>query len=142
MKSFKIVIDTNVFISSLRSRDGASYNLLMSALKEKFDMYISSTLIFEYESVAKREEQNLKISIEEINDILDYICSIGKKQIIYFKLRPFLKDSQDDFVLELAVSGRVDYIVTYNTKNFKGAELFDIKIIKPNEFLKLIGEQL
>jgi putative PIN family toxin of toxin-antitoxin system len=142
MKYFKIVIDNNVFISALRSRDGASYKLLMLTLNETFEIYISSTLIFEYESVAKREEQNLKISIEEINDILDYICSIGKKQIIYFKIRPFLQDSQDDFVLELAVAGKVNYIVTYNTKNFKGAELFDIKIIKPKEFLKLIGEQL
>lgn len=72
-RRYKIVIDTNVFVSALRSERGASYKLLFETSREKFEQNISTTLIFEYESVTKRESFKLNSTKEQIDAILDMI---------------------------------------------------------------------
>lgn len=134
-----IVIDTNVFIAALRSDSGASYKLLSLVDRNKFVMNISVPLIFEYEDVAKRDNK-IGISNEVIDDILDFICKVGNECKTFYLWRPFLKDPRDDFILELAIDSGSKYIITYNIKDFKNVEQFDIKVISPKEFLKIIGE--
>jgi predicted nucleic acid-binding protein len=68
------------------------------------------------------------------------ICRRSTKYEIYFLWRPFLRDPKDDFLLELAVESQSEYIVTYNIRDFEGAEQFGIKAINPKEFLQIIGE--
>lgn len=51
-----------------------------------------------------------------------------------------LPDPKDDFVLELAVESRADFLLTFNTRDFVGAERFGIRVILPREFLAIIGE--
>jgi predicted nucleic acid-binding protein len=51
-----------------------------------------------------------------------------------------LSDPKDDFVLELAVESGCEYIVTFNMKDFAGAENFGVTAIKPQEFLRVLGE--
>ncbi len=64
-----------------------------------------------------------------------------KSPKINFLWRPFLRDSNDDMVLEVAFNGKADYIVTYNIKDFKGVkENFNIEVVTPKEFLIKIGE--
>jgi len=58
----------------------------------------------------------------------------------HFLWRPVLKDPKDDHVLELAVEASAQFIVTYNLRNFAGAEKFGIQVVTPKEFLKVIGE--
>ena len=135
-----IVIDTNVFINSLKSKNGASYKLLYEVLRNKFQQNISSTLIFEYESVAKRSEMNIKLTHNQIDSIIDMLCNWSNYCQVYFLWRPFLKDAKDDFVLELAIESNSKYIITYNVKDFRGIEKFNIKAITPKEFLIMIGE--
>ena len=135
-----VVIDTNVFISSLKSRRGASFKLLYEVLRNKFQQNISSTLIFEYESVAKRSEMDIKLTHHQIDTIIDMLCKWSNHCQVYFLWRPFLKDANDDFVLELAIESNSEYIVTYNVKDFKGIDKFNIKAITPKEFLIMIGE--
>ena len=137
-KKYRIVIDTNVFISALRSQKGASYKLLFETSRRKYEQCISPALIFEYESAAKR--QNLKINIEQIDAIIDMICLRSKKCELYFLWRPFLKDPKDDFILELAIESESEFIVTYNIKDFEGVFQFGINVVNPKEFLKIIGE--
>lgn len=134
----RVVIDTNVFISALKSKNGASYKLLFETSRDKYEQCVSPALILEYESVAKR--RNLKLSFDRISDIIDMICALSKKCEIYFLWRPFLKDPKDDFLLELAIESKSEYIITYNIRDFKGVSKFDIKPITPKEFLLLIGE--
>jgi len=135
-----VVIDTNVFVSSLKSRNGASYKLLYETNRDKFQQNISSTLIFEYESVAKRAEMNIALKYNQIDAIIDMLCKWSNHCQVYFLWRPFLKDANDDFVLELAIESNSQYIITYNVRDFKGINKFDIKAITPKEFLSLIGE--
>jgi len=77
-----------------------------------------------------------------ISDILDYICLVGKRRRIHFLWRPCLKDPKDDMVLELAVAGSCDCIVTFNKKDFTEAKFFGIKLLTPKEFLETIGESI
>lgn len=139
-KKYSLVIDTNVFISALRSSRGASFKLMFGVSREKFDQNVSPTLIFEYESVAKRQAQQINLNPEQIDAILDMICAWSNKCEIYFLWRPFLKDPHDDFILELAIESNSDYIITYNKKDFAGIEKFDLEAITPKEFLKIIEE--
>jgi hypothetical protein len=44
-------------------------------------------------------------------------------------------------ILELAVAGRCDFIVTYNIRDFKGVGQFGIKILMPGQLIKLLGEE-
>ncbi|MBF0414127.1 MAG: putative toxin-antitoxin system toxin component, PIN family [Desulfamplus sp.] len=140
MKKYRIVIDTNVFISALRSKRGASYKLLSMIDSGNFETAISVPLILEYEDVAKRQTHTLGLSPADIDDILDYICQIGNKREIFYLWRPILKDPKDDMVLELAVESESDYILTYNKKDFLQSISFGIEILTPKEFLEILGE--
>lgn len=136
----RIVIDTNVFVSALRSRRGASYRLLMLLGGKRFDISVSVPLILEYEDAAKRLGREFGLTSADIEDILDYVCSIADLREIHYLWRPILKDPRDDHVLELAVGASAQFIVTYNCRDFTGAERFGIKVVTPHEFLKRIGE--
>ncbi len=138
----RIVIDTNVFISALRSRRGASYRLFMLLGGKQFEISVSVPLILEYEDAAKRLGREFGLTHADIEDILDYVCSVADLREIHFLWRPILKDPQDDQVLELAVESSAKFIVTYNRRDFVGAEKFGIKVITPNGFLEKIGEGL
>ncbi len=139
MEQVRIVIDTNVLIASLGSKRGASYKLLGLLGGKRFKTHLSVPLALEYEKVAKDRLENSLLTEQDIDDILDYICAVSRHVRIFYLWRPFLRDPQDDMVLELAVSAHCEYIVTYNTKDFRGAEGFGVQIVTPLEFLKIIG---
>lgn len=127
-------------VSALRSKRGASSKLLSMIDSGRFQITISVPLLFEYEDVLKRKSLNIALTHNDIDDILDYLCAVADKREIYYLWRPFLKDPKDDMVLELSVESGSDYIVTYNIDDFKGIERFNVRAIKPKDFLKLIGE--
>lgn len=136
----RIVLDTNVIIAALRSKQGASFKLLSLIGMGKFDLDLSVPLILEYEDVAKRQARSLRLSHKTIDNILDYLCQVGEWRRIFFLWRPLLKDPKDDMVLELAVEASCEYIVTFNRKDFVGAEQFGLQVIAPKDFLRVIGE--
>jgi len=137
---YQIVIDTNVFVTALRSKHGASYKLLSLIDCGKFQINVSVPLVFEYESVAKRFVDETTLTIQEIDDILDYLVFMANRWQIHYLWRPQLKDPKDDMLLELAVSANCTYIITYNVNDFKGTQPFGILAIRPKDFLQLIGE--
>lgn len=136
-----IVIDTNIFVSALRSQHGASYKLLLLVGSGKFDISLSAPLVFEYEDAGKRlvgKKSGLKSS--DVDDILDYLCSVAHRRTVHYLWRPFLRDPKDDMVLELAVAAGSDVIVTYNKADFGGVDQFGIRVMTAREFLLKIGE--
>lgn len=134
-----VVIDTNVLISALRSSHGASFKLISLIGTGKFDISLSVPLLLEYEDVSKRKKFEHLIDTD-IDDLLNYICKVADKRIIFFLWRPFLKDPKDDMVLELAVEAGCEYIITYNIDDFKGIDQFYVEAITPKQFLIKIGE--
>ena len=142
--TMKIVLDTNVIVAALMSKRGVS-NALLIWLFEQETKYsvVSNTLITEYEGVLLRPKnmQNYShLNTQDVQSFIDDICLISHHQRINFLWRPFLRDIKDDMVLETAFNGNCNYIITYNSKDFKGVEeKFGIKIIQPKEFLTRIG---
>lgn len=137
-----IIIDTNVIFAGFYSNKGPAYKLLdLIGKTNKFKTHISVALALEYEDVLNRETELLQLLKDDIENFIDFYCKVSIKHKIYFLWRPQLKDVGDEHILELAIAGSVDYIVTYNTKNFKGSENFGIKIITPKQFLFILGEK-
>jgi len=136
----RVVIDTNVLVSALRSNLGASFKLISLLDQNLFQIHVSVPLVFEYESVLKREKHRLGLTLADIDDFLDYLCSIAMKSSgIFYLWRPYLKDPADDFVLELAIESGSHYIITHNLVDFDGCERFGIHVVAPGPFLKIIG---
>jgi predicted nucleic acid-binding protein len=93
----------------------------------------------EYEDAAKRRHEATGLSDQDVDDIIDYLCSVGELREIHFPWRPVLRDPHDDHVLELAVEAECDAIVTHTLKHFAGSEQIGIKALGPGEFLRSIG---
>jgi predicted nucleic acid-binding protein len=134
------VLDTNVVVSALRSRRGASFAII-SRLGQNWTPLISVALILEYEAAGKREAGRLGIPESAVDAIVRAFCYFGWETDVYFRLRPLLSDPGDEFVLELAVAGRADAIMTHNVRDFAGAERFGITVLTPREFLRKIKEE-
>ncbi len=140
-----IVIDTNVVLSALYSKNGASHLLLQWLFRSNERVNIVSIpLIAEFEDVLTRPEHLARyyhLTTQDINLFIDDICAVSHHQKIYFLWRPFLSDLKDDMVLETAFNGNADYIVTNNIKDFKKVqESFSILPVTPKQFLEIIGE--
>lgn len=131
----EVVVDTNVWIAALRSRRGASFELLRRVGDPGWRLHASTALLLEYEAVARREAAHLWAQPERVEAILDYICAHAQEHAISFRWRPFLVDPNDDFVLELAVSAGARYVVTHNVRNFAGTERFGIEVVTPKQML-------
>lgn len=135
----QIVIDTNVVVAGLRSRNGSAFRLLRLVGSEKFRINLSVPLVLEYEEVLLRELSNLTINAADVQDFLDFHCAVATHHQIFFLWRPFLLDSKDDMVLELAVKAGCDSVVTYNIRDFVDIEQFGVSAVTPAKFLESIG---
>ena len=135
----RIVIDTNVLISSVRSRRGASFRLLSLVGGQEFEITISVPLLFEYEDALMRIVPSV-MTASDVQDLLDYLCEVADKRHVFYLWRPMLSDPRDDHVLEAAVAGGCDGIVTFDQRDFAGAEQFGVRVMGPKEFLFEIGE--
>ena len=137
----KVVIDTNILVSALRSDMGASYALISKIPSQKFQFFISVPLYTEYQDVLTRKEHMTGSSTcEEIHAFLRYFCKVAHRRKIFYLWRPWLKDPKDDMVLELAVASKSEYIITYNLKDFSNIHKFGIEAITPKQFLAIIRE--
>ena len=137
---YQVVIDTNVLVAALLSSRGASHRLLRLVGDDRWRMNLSVPLVLEYEQTPKRVCAGETLSGSDIDGILQFLCANASLRPIFFLWRPLLPDPKDDFVLELAVESRADFLPTFNAKDFAGAERFGIRVITPREFLAIIGE--
>lgn len=135
----RVVVDTNVFVAGLRSRRGWSFQLLSTLGTGLFDHVLTVPLVMEYDDVLHRPGL-VPISAKAVNDILDYVCASGIQQTVHFLWRPKLADIKDDLVLEAAVNGQCQTIVTWNIKDFRLASDFGIAVMGPDLFLNRLQE--
>ncbi|MDM8557283.1 putative toxin-antitoxin system toxin component, PIN family [Candidatus Parabeggiatoa sp. HSG14] len=145
LKKF-VVFDTNIIVASLRSRRGASFQLLKLVIEDdpRLQILLSIPLFLEYEAVLKREEQLAAnhLQIEDIDTILDMLAARGKKIKIPFLWRPQLNDPKDEMVLEVAANGQAEAIITFNRKDFLPAtKRFNFQILSPSAFYAQIQEE-
>jgi putative PIN family toxin of toxin-antitoxin system len=131
----RVVLDTNVLVAAIRSRRGASFELVTLLGTGAFEVAVSVALVLEYESSLLRNRTASSLSEQDVRDLVDYVCAVSIPQEIFFLWRPFLRDPNDDLVLELAVSARCEAIVTHNVRDFAGAEKMGVRVITPGKFL-------
>ena len=135
----KIVIDTNVLISALIGKEGPSRSLLRKCLLRECTPLISNPLFHEYQDVSSRQKiiDLCPLSAEEIRELTNSFYKTCRWVPIYYLWRPNLIDENDNFLIELAVAGNAECIVTNNIKDLKGAELSfkNLQILTPEMFL-------
>jgi len=135
----RLVLDTNVLVAGVRSKDGAGNPLLIAAFRGRFRMCCSVPLFFEYEDVLNRAEFLLAAGIGrgEIGIFLTDLAGIVEPVDLDFLWRPQLRDPGDEMVLETAVNGRAEAIVTYNLRDFGHVpRKFGIECFGPAEALR------
>lgn len=137
--ALRAVIDTNVLVAGLRSRRGASFRLLQLLGDPRWRLCVSVPVALEYEDVLKREFMQTVISPVDIEQLLDYWFGVADLIEVQFRVRPALRDPDDDRILELAARAGAT-IVTFNTRDFVGAQAFGVRAVRPLEFLSKIGE--
>jgi len=140
MSLVRIVIDTNIFVSGLRSAQGMSHRLLSFLGGRLFRPVVTVPLIVEYEKSLCDPRTEVPFSAEDIGKYLNFVCSVSDCHKVYFLWRPFLRDPMDEMVLEAAVSGQCEYIVTFNLQDFRGIDQFGIVAITPGDFLRKKGK--
>jgi putative PIN family toxin of toxin-antitoxin system len=135
----RIVLDTDVVVAALRSRDGASNALIRAIAMGRLRALVTPALFLEYEAVLKRAEQRIVhgMSLTEVDGFLSALASASEPVEVSFQWRPQLADPNDEMVLEAAVNGAADALVTHNVKDFvKGAARFGLRVLRPGELLK------
>ena len=135
----RLTFDTAIIVAALRSRTGASNALLRVLRGGQLEAVASVPMLFEYEAVLMRPEQRQAtgMSVEEVGFFLDGLAALLLPVMPYFLWRPLLRDPDDEMVLDAAVNGRADAIVTFNIHDFlPEARQFRLEVLTPREALR------
>lgn len=135
----RIVVDTNVFVAAVSSPDGASREVLRRCLLDRYEPLMGQALLAEYESVLARAEPFVASPTDESerDELWAALASRCRWVRVYFLWRPNLPDEADNHVVELAVAGGAEVIVTHNTRDFARAELRfpGLRVLTPSELI-------
>ena len=131
------ILDTSVLVAGLRSKRGASFQIIHAIRAGDLKISVSVPLVLEYEAFLHRPGIIPGFSPKEISRILDAFCLMVQHQKVFFAWRPFLKDPNDDLVLELAVAASAPYIITHNISDFVGSDTLGVRAITPSIALKI-----
>jgi putative PIN family toxin of toxin-antitoxin system len=135
----RLVLDTNILVAGIRSRTGASNPLLVAGFRGRFAWVCSVPLFYEYEDVLSRADLLLDagVSRAEAADFLTDVAGTVEPVELRFLWRPQLRDPGDEMVLETAVNGRADALVTHNAKDFGAVPgRFGIELWSPANALR------
>jgi len=129
----RLALDTDVLVAAVRSRRGASRAWVRAILKGEATLLLSVPLVFQYEAVLTRPEHLAAsgASTRQIAMLLDALCAICEPVEVLFLWRPVLRDADDEMVLDTAVNGRADRLLTFNERDFAGAQRFGITVERP-----------
>ena len=137
----RAVVDTSVVVAGLRSRSGAGNAILRLVANRQLVPLASPPLFLEYEEVLKRAEQRLAhgLSEEQVDEFLAELAALIEPVELHFQWRPQVRDPGDELVLEAAINGEADALITYNVSDFaEAAERFAIAVLRPGEALKKV----
>jgi putative PIN family toxin of toxin-antitoxin system len=130
----RLVLDTNILVAAVRSRSGASAALLGGVREGRLTAVASPPLFLEYEAVLKRPEHlaAANFSLDDVDALLRALASLIAPAAAGQAWRPLLADPDDEMVLEAAINGAADAIVTFERRTFEvAAASFGIEVLTP-----------
>lgn len=139
----KLILDTNILVAATRNAQGPSFALVQHVRFAKVRLFCSPALFLEYEAVLKRPAQLQASGLlaDDIDAILNELARFIEPVTTHYQWRPQLRDPADEMVLEAAVNGQVQAIVTYNLRDFVPAKLFGIPVINPQQAFAMFDLQ-
>jgi len=133
---YRVVLDTNVFISAT-IRDGKPRQLLKKAVKDKkYVLVTSNEILNETREVLRRPK--FQMSEDEIDQILFALVSSSDIKIVKSNFKVVKEDPDDDMIINTAYDGQVDYIVSGDDDLLRMKKFKNIKIVTVAEMLKLL----
>ena len=139
----RITVDTNILVSSIFWK-GVSFKILETIFREKIGLVLSEGIIEEFINVLNSEEIMDKVREKklEINYAIDEVIAFA--EIVYpsEKFDVVEEDSDDNKILECAVEGKVDYIVSNDKHLLKIGEFRGIRILTSEDFVKRFAEKI
>ena len=138
----RLVLDTNIIVAAFRSRRGASNALLRLIEMRRATPLCSTALFLEYEAVLSRAETRAVTGhqLDDVARIMSAFAALSEPVDISFRLRPMLRDADDEMVLETALNGHADAIVTHNVKDFGPARSFGVEITTPGNIVRRLKD--
>src|SRR6266508_1158958 len=139
----RVVVDTNVVISSYLSSQGASHTILTSWRNQSFDLVVSEPILEEYGRALQyphvRKRHNL--SDDEIAKIVDDFRDLAQVVAPSASLDVVAADPEDNKIIECAVEGKADYIVSGNDHLLDIKEYQGIQILTPAQFVLVLERE-
>ena len=133
------VVDANIVLSGIRSRNGASHVILMGMLQGEIPFAASPSVVVEYEDVLKRPGSlgdRPWLTVEQIDGVLDALCAKLTPALPFFRYRPFLRDPKDDLYIECAMAAGAKVIVSHDRHFYDPAvPAFGIEVLSAGEFV-------
>ena len=139
----RVVVDTNIIIAGLYSRNGASFRIIEAALREQLEYAISPLVALEYIGKIEDKVQDglLDLPVEYYLKIVKALIENGIQIQRPILNRPILPDNSDDKILECAIAGQCNSIITFNIRDFPSKILnqYNVLAMTPGEFIKRGG---
>lgn len=132
----RTVLDTSVLVAASRSRNGASFQIVSMLPSTQFEIALTIAVYTEWQAVLTRPEHLPPgVTADMALGFVRYLASVAHLQDVHFLWRPFLRDPDDDMVLECAVASGCEFIVTHNVRDFRRIEELNVRAITPADFL-------
>jgi putative PIN family toxin of toxin-antitoxin system len=134
-------MDTDAVVAAMRSPAGASAAIIRAVRQRQATLLLSVPLAMEYEAVCRRSEHREEsgLSGQQVEIFLDAIIAMGEPVRTHFLWRPQLRDPNDEMVLEAAVNGRADALVTFNVRDYGTTPAqFGVEVLLPREAIARI----
>jgi len=137
----RLVLDTDAVVAAMRSPTGASAAIVRAVRQRQATLLLSVPLAMEYEAVCRRSEHRMEAGLSErqVGIFLDAIIAMAEPVPTHFLWRPQLRNPNDEMVLEAAVNGRAEALVTFNVRDYgTAASQFGVEVLLPREAIARI----
>lgn len=136
---WRVVLDTNVWVSAFRSRRGASRRTADLVLDGRLAMYVTAALVFEYEEVFAREHAAMHLEPGEVPRLVDLLAGVGLPRAVHYRWRWQTPNANDAHVLEAAVAAPAGtLLVTHNERDFREAPTLGVEVVTPGALLQAL----